>query len=163
MKKWLRRIRAAMGMGLTWAVAWFGAGMALLLVVGFGAADVPFPLFFGLLGFLAGATFSGVLTIVERRRRFDQMSLPRFAGWGAVGGLLLSGLFVVAAALGGESLWGELLVLGPVFSLAGAASAAGSLALARRAEKRELLAAGADVADVGLTDAEKKELLGGRR
>jgi hypothetical protein len=142
MKKWLRRIRGAIGMGLTWAIAWFVAGIILLLVVGFGAADVPFPLFFGLLGFLAGVTFSGVLGIVEGRRRFDQMSLPRFAGWGAVGGLLLSGTFAWAAGLGGE-----FLVLGPVFALAGAGCAAGSLALARRAEERELLDAGADVAE----------------
>ncbi len=128
MKKWLRRIRGAIGMGLTWAIAWFGAGLILLLVVGFGAANVPFPLGFGLLGFLAGVMFSGVLAIVEGRRRFDQMSLPRFAAWGGIGGLLLSGIFVLAAALGGEAL----LVLGPVFALAGAGSAAGSLALARR-------------------------------
>lgn len=133
MNRWLRRIRGAIGMGLTWAAAWFGAGMILLLVVGVGAADVPFPLFFGLLGFLAGATFSVVVGIVEGRRRFDQMSLPRFAGWGALGGLLLSGVFVLLAGLGGE-----FLVLGPVFALAGAGSAAGTLALARRAEKKEL-------------------------
>ena len=131
MKKWLRRIRGAVGMGLTWGVAWFGAGVALLLVVGVGAADVPFPLGFGLLGFLAGVTFSGVLGIVEGRRRFDQMSLPRFAVWGGVGGLLLSGTFVLATGLG----W-EVLVLGPVFALSGAGCAAGSLALARTAEDR---------------------------
>jgi hypothetical protein len=149
MKKWLRRIRGAIGMGLTWAVAWFGAGLILLLVVGVGAADVPFPLLFGLLGFLAGATFSGVLVIVEGRRRFGQMSLPRFAGWGALGGLLLSGIFALATGLGGE-----FLVLGPVFALAGAGSAAGTLALAGRAEERELLDASADVAEVGLTEGE---------
>ena len=157
MKKWLRRIRGAIGMGLTWAIAWFGAGLGLLLVVGFGAADVPFPIFFGLFGFLAGVTFSGVLGIVEGRRRFDQMSLPRFAGWGAVGGLLLSGILAWAAGLGGE-----FLVLGPVFALAGAGCAAGSLALARRAEDRESLEAGEDVAEVGLTEGEEQELLGGR-
>lgn len=132
MKSWVRRIRGAIGVGLTWAVAWFGAGMVLLLIVGFGAADVPFPLFFGLLGFLAGATFAGILGIVGRRRRFDQLSLSRFAGWGAFGGLLLSGVFVLASGLGGE-----FLVLGPVFALAGAISAAGTLALARRADKKE--------------------------
>jgi hypothetical protein len=134
MKKWLRRIRGAIGMGLTWAAAWFGAGLVLLLVVGVGAADVPFPLLFGLLGFVAGATFSGVLGIVEGRRTFDQMSLPRFVGWGALGGLLLAGILVLAAGLGAE-----FLVLGPVFALAGAGSAAGTLALARRAEERERL------------------------
>ncbi len=163
MKKWLRRIRGAIGMGLTWAFAWFGAGLILLLVVGFGAADVPFPLGFGLFGFLAGATFSGVLAIVERRRRLDQMSLPRFAGWGAVGGLLTAGIFVLAAALVGETTPLEhLVVLGPVFSLAGAGSAAGSLALARRAEKRGTLDARPDAADVGLTEGETEEPPGGR-
>jgi hypothetical protein len=133
-KKWLRRIRAAVGIGLTWAAAWFGAGMVLLLVVGVGAADVPFPLFFGLLGFLAGAMFSGVLGIFAGRRRLDQMSLPRFAGSGALGGLLLSG--IVRLAAGADA---EFAVLGPVFALAGAISAAGTLALARKAEKRALL------------------------
>lgn len=130
MNKWLRRIRGAVGMGLIWAAAWFGAGVLLLLVVGPGAADVPFPLGFGMFGFLAGATFSGILGVLEGRRGFDQLSLPRFASWGAVGGLLLSGVFAAVAGLGG----GVLMVLGPVFAVASAASAAGSLALARRAE-----------------------------
>ncbi|HEV8265723.1 MAG TPA: hypothetical protein VGQ06_12320 [Gemmatimonadales bacterium] len=161
MRKWLRRIRGAIGMGLTWAAAWFGAGLILLLVVGVGAADVPFPLFFGLLGFLAGVTFSGFLGVFEGRRGLEQMSLPRFATWGAVGGLVLSGIFVVAAALGGETLWGEILVLGPAFALAGAASAAGSLALARRAKHRELPDPATDPAETGLTDDERRELLGG--
>lgn len=154
MKKWLRRMRGAIGMGLTWAAAWFGAGLILLLVVGFGAADVPFPLFFGLLGFLAGATFSGVLGTVEGRRRFEQMSLPRFAGWGALGGLLLSGILVLATGLGGE-----FLVLGPVFALAGAGSAAGTLALARRAQERASLDANAEAAQPGLTEDAARELV----
>ncbi len=156
MKKWLRRIRGAIGIGLTWAAAWFGAGLILLLVVGVGAADVPFPLFFALLGFLAGVTFSGVLGILEGRRRFDQMSLPRFAMWGGGGGLLLSGIFVLA---GGPV--GGFLMLGPIFALSGAGCAAGSLALARMAEDRELLDGGTDVAEAGLTEDESRELLGG--
>jgi hypothetical protein len=138
MSKWLRRIRGALGMGLAWAMAWFTAGMVLLLIVGPDAADVPFPLGFGLLGFLAGATFSGVLGIVGGRRTFDQMSIPRFAGWGAGGGLLFAVIFVLAAGLGGS----VLLVLGPVFALSSAASAAGSLALARKAEDQELIGGG---------------------
>lgn len=156
MNKWVRRIRGAIGMGLTWAAAWFGAGMALLLVVGPDAADVPFPLFFGLLGFLAGATFSGILGLFAGRRRFDQMSLLRFAGWGALGGVLLSGLVALAAGSGGE-----LLVLGPVFAVAGAVSAAGTLALARRVEGRELPDAGREPASE-LGEDEARKLLGGR-
>ena len=50
---------------------------------------------------LAGATFSSVLGIAERRRTFEEMSLPRFAFWGAVGGLLLSMLLLLG---GTESL-----------------------------------------------------------
>ena len=158
MKKWLRRLRGAIGMGLTWAAAWFGAGLVLLLVVGVGAADVPFPLFFGFLGFLAGATFSGVLGILAGRRRFDEMSLARFAAWGALGGLLLSGIVVLFAGPGGE-----FLVMGPVFALAGAISAAGTLALARRAEDRALLDGNADAAESGLMKDETRKLPGGRR
>lgn len=125
-------------MGLTWALAWFGAGMILLVIVGPDAADVPFPLGFGFLGFLAGVTFSGVLGIAEGRRTFDQMSLPRFALWGGLGGVLFSVAFVALASLGG----GTLLVLGPVFGLAGAGCATGALVLARRAEDPQLLDAG---------------------
>jgi hypothetical protein len=167
MTQWLRRIRGAIGMGLTWATAWFGAGMilllGLLLVTGSTGADVPYPLGFGAFGFVAGVTFSVVLGIVEGRRRFDQMSLPRFAGWGAAGGLVLSAVFVVVVALAEDPAFlRNLVVLGPVFAVAGAGSAAGALALARRAEERELLDASSDVAEVGLTGDEKQELLGGR-
>lgn len=141
MKRFLRRARGAIGMGLTWALAWFAAGIALLLVVGPGAADVPFPIGFAMFGFLAGATFSTVLGITEGRRRFEELSIPRFALWGAIGGLLLSGIFILAAGLEGSLI----LVLGPVFALSSAASAAGSLALARRADHLVLPDAGSDV------------------
>ncbi len=166
MKSWLRRIRGAIGMGVTWAAAWFGAGMIMmlgfLLITGSTGADVPYPLGFGAFGFIAGVTFSGVLGIVEGRRRFDEMSLPRFAGWGSVGGFLLSVVFVGAVALVEDPafLW-NLMVLGPVFAAAGAGSAASALALARRAEDRELLGASEDVSRVGLTEKETQELLGG--
>lgn len=129
MKKWLSRVRGAMGMGLTWALAWFGAGLVLLLVIGPNAADVPFPLFFGLLGFIAGVAFSAILALAERRRTFEQMSLPRFALWGGAGGVLLAA--AMALGLGG----GALLVLGPIFALAGAGCASGSLLLARMADR----------------------------
>jgi hypothetical protein len=148
MKKWGRRIRAAIGMGLTWGAAWSGAGALLARVPGF-YSDLPFALLFAPLGFVTGIIFSGVLVVIEGRRRFDRMSLSRFAGWGAVSGLLLSGIFVVAAALRGASLWGEFLVFGPPLAVASAFCAAGSLALARRAERRELRGASGDPAEHG--------------
>jgi hypothetical protein len=122
----LRRLRAAVVIGALWAGVWFAVGMVLLLVVGLDAADVPFPLFFGFLGFLAGAAFSTILGLLERRRSFDQLSLPRSAGWGGLGGILLAGIVTLLAGPGPE-----LTVILPVFAIAGAGSAAGTLALAR--------------------------------
>jgi len=165
-RRWLRRIRGAIGMGLTWAMAWFGAGMIMLiglvLLTGSSGADVPYPLGFGAFGFVAGVAFSGVLGLLEGRRRFDQMSLPRFAGWGAAGGLLLTVVFVALVALTEDPafLW-NLLVVGPLFAVAGAGSATGALALARKAEDRVLLETSEDIDEVGLTGEEARKLLGG--
>ncbi len=151
MKKWLKRIRGAFGMGLTWAAVWGGVGAIAGLVAGVGAVA---PAISGaLFGFIGGAIFSTVLGIAEGRRRFDEMSLWRFAGWGAVGGLTM------AVALVGEITLANFVLNGFVYALLGAGCASGSLALARRTDDRELLDAGADVADIGLTEEEKHELL----
>lgn len=133
MRKWLRRIRGTIGMGVIWGAAWSAVGMVPRWVFGFNA-DAPFPLVFGVLGFLAGVTFSALLALAEGRRRFEQMSLPRFAGWGAMGGILLAALFARAASLS----WGDLLAVAPTFAAASAVCASGSLAIARRAVGREL-------------------------
>lgn len=161
MKTWGRRIRAAVAMGLAWGAAWFCAGILLARVPGFDS-DVPLALLFAPLGFITGILFSGILVVRERGRAFDRMSLPRFAGWGAVGGTLLSGTFVVGAALRGASMWDEFLVFGPALAIASAACAAGTLAVARRAERRELSGPGGDLAEAGRADDDKRELLGHR-
>lgn len=84
------------------------------------------------------------------------MSLPRFAGWGALGGLLISGGLVWAA---GPT--GEFVVLGPVFALSGAISAAGTLALARKAEGS--LDASSRAHEPRLSEGESQKPLGKRR
>jgi hypothetical protein len=159
MKKWWPRIRGAIGMGLTWGAVGFGVGSLLARVSSFDI-DLPFPLLFAPLGFFAGIIFSGILVVIEGGRGLDRMSLWRFAGWGAVSGLLLTGIFVVGAAIRGESLWGEFMVFGPGLAVASAVCAAGSLALARRAERRELRGPGGDPAEAKLTEDKKRELLG---
>ncbi len=156
MRKSLRRIRGALGMGFTWAAAWFAVGFVPRWVFGV-YTDLPLPLLFGALGFIAGVTFSGLLVLTEGRRRLDQLSLPRVAGWGATGGVLLSALFVRGASLG----WGEVLAISTTFALASAVSASGSLALAGRAVRRELPDSRGDTAEAELTDYEKRKLLGG--
>ncbi len=88
------------------------------------------------------------------------MSLPRFAGLGALGGLVLSVFLLTAGnGAGGSTLVG--VIMASLATLMAAGSAAGSLALARRADDRELLEHGADVADIGLSEEEKRELLAG--
>ena len=166
MKKWLKRIRGVFRTGLTWAAVWSVGGTIIrivtLVIIGdtlrgpdyrLVSALITLPVVFGVMGFIGGVAFSVVLGIAEGRRRFDQMSLPRFAAWGAVGGLLLSMLVISSEA------W--TVVVAGVMALLGAGCAAGSLALARRADDRELLEHGADVADIGLTEEEKRELLAG--
>ena len=150
----LRRVRGALGLGLSWGAAWGAAGFVLAVITRF-QADAPFPLIFGVLGFIAGVIFSAVLALTEGRRSFDQMSLPRFAGWGAAGGLLLSALFARAASLG----WGDVVVIVPTFALASAACASGSLALARRAMRRELPDVRGGAAEAELIDSEQQKLL----
>jgi hypothetical protein len=159
MKKWGRRIRAAIGIGLTWGAAWSGAGALLARVPGF-YSDLPFALLFAPLGFVTGIIFSGILVAIGRRRRFDRMSLPRFAGWGAMSGLLLSGIFVVAAALRGGAAWREFLVFGPPLAMASAVCAAASLAMARRAERRELRDRSEDPGGTEPTENKNGELIG---
>lgn len=156
MEKWLRRIRGAIGMGFTWAAAWSLVGFAPRWVFGING-DLPFPLLFGGLGFIAGVAFSGILVLTEGRRRFDQMSLPRFAAWGAVGGLLLSAIFLRGTSPGLT----ELLAIPATFALASAVCASGSLALARRAATRELPDGSGDIAGTQLPSDEKLKLSGG--
>lgn len=176
MKRWLGRIRGAIGMGLTWAIAWAGVGLligvASLLLPGlpwdvfFEVFDAPLPAL-AVPGFFGGAFFSMVLGIAGRRRRFDELSLPRFAAWGAVGGVMLS-LFPAAmvavglATFNGTALglWKLTAAVAAPLALLSAASASGTLLVARRAERRELLAAGAEMDKVGLTADEARELLG---
>ena len=159
MQTWVRRIRGAIGMGLTWGAAWSVAGFVLARVPGF-SSDLPFAILFAGLGFVSGIMFSGILTAIESGRGQDRLSLPRCAGWGAAGGVLLSGMFAAAAALGGRSAWGELLLFGPALTIAGAVSAAGSLAVARRAMTRDLPPHSGDPVEAELTEHNRQELPG---
>ena len=178
MKKWLRRVRGAVGMGLTWAAGWalFGVliGVTSRLLPGlpwdsfFEVFDAPLPAL-AIPGFFGGALFSMVLGIAGRRRRFDELSLPRFAAWGAVGGLLLSLVPAAMVAVGLASvdspdvgLWQITATISGPLILLSAVSASGSLMLARMAEDRESLEASDDVAEAGLAQGEAQELLGGR-
>jgi hypothetical protein len=162
-KKWLRRIRGAVLMGLTWAAVWAPVGVLIGMIVDpDGSMDEMWVAVGAYPGFIGGVVFSAVLGIAARRHRFDELSLWRFAAWGAAAGLLVGLLPFALGELNPEvPVWLPGVVTGSI-TLLSAVSAAGSLALARRAQKRDLLDAGAGMPEVGRTDGEAREPLGGR-
>lgn len=151
MGRWLRRIRGAVGMGLTWAVGWAFAG----LLVGvtskllpwvpldwfFEVFDAPLPAF-AIPGFVAGVFFSAVLGIAGRSRRFRELSLPRFAAWGVAGGVLLTLFPFALVAVGlaslnpGAASWPVIAAVGGTFVVLSTVSASATLMVARKAERR---------------------------
>ncbi|MBW3572917.1 MAG: hypothetical protein KY467_17610 [Gemmatimonadetes bacterium] len=151
MNRWLRRIRGAIGMGLTWALVWAPVAVLIGMVVDpDGSLDEMWPAIGAYPGFLGGVVFAAVLGIAARRRRLDQLTLARVAAWGALAGLLVGVLpFTVGESTSKLPLWLLASVVIGSITLLSALSAAGSLALARMAEKRELLHAGADTAEFG--------------
>lgn len=168
----VRRLRGAIGMGVTWAIAWALAGVgiglaSLVLPLGwfFALFDAPLPAL-AIPGFFGGAIFSVVLGVAGRRRRFDQLSMPRFMLWGALGGVLLSlapaalvALNLATPATGVGALNLTLAIVGPLTILS-AGSAAVTLGLARLTEDSGALAGVDEIADAGLTAEERRELLG---
>lgn len=139
MGRLLRMLRGAIKMGVVWGFVWSLAGVGLAIITRF-QADTPFPIVFGLFGFLAGVSFATIFAMTSRRLKFEEMSLPRFAGWGAAGGALLAGVFSQLAGLSAA----ELFVVAPVFAMASAVCATGTLALARKASGSGAIAASDD-------------------
>ena len=140
MKKWMRRILGAVGMSLTWAAGWGLIGVLIgTFVDPHGSIDDMWVVRVGVPGFLSGVVFSAVLGIAEGRRRFDELSLPRFGILGAVTGLLLGVLAVsagVASAIG-PGLWlRAAIIIGPT-TLLSAVSAVGSALLFRYAAREQ--------------------------
>jgi len=136
MNRLLRRLRGIIGIGLTWSVGWTLLGAMLTLVlralrpedVDPGENELIAAAVFGMAGFLCGAAFGVVLAMAERRRALDDLSVLRAAVWGAVGAAAMplltgmpDGMAILFAPLGG------------VF-------AAGAVALAKQAARRDVVA-----------------------
>ena len=140
MTQWGRRVRGALVMGLLWALVW--APVAVLLGVFVidpdNSMDEMWVMVGAMPGFLGGVVFSIVLGIAARQRRFDELSLPRFAAWGALAGFLVGTLpFTLGTPTSAVPRWLLALAIVVPITLLSAASAAGSLALARLSQRRE--------------------------
>jgi hypothetical protein len=107
-----------------------------------GSMDEMWPAIGAYPGFLGGVLFSIVLSIAERHRGLAELSLPRSGAWGAVAGMVIGTMPFLLGTPNSESPgWLPAVAIGSM-TLMGAVSAAGSLALARRGKKREMLDAG---------------------
>ena len=103
--------------------------------------------------------FSIVLGIAARHRRLDELSVPRVAAWGALAGMMVGTLPFLIGEPGASNVWLlAAVVIGTITTLS-AASAAGSLALAQRAERGALPRAGGNspLVGAGLPDMQRSE------
>jgi hypothetical protein len=128
----LRWWRGFLGTGLTWGVMWGAVFATIGLIVGIVDPDSIDPgegpgriaAIGALYGLVSGAVFSLILSIAERRRAIGELSLARTAVWGAVAAAVFPLLTPAANSM--------LVFLCPI----GAALAAGSVTLAKRAVLR---------------------------
>ena len=146
MRKLLRRVRAALVLGVTWALAWGGVGGLIMegIFDRHGRILDMWPQTLAIPGFLGGVLFSVVLWATEGRRHFEELSVGRAAAWGALAGLVLCG--VAISILGFSTFTRAALIVAPV-TLLTSISAAGSIALARKAKRPELVDVRAEAPD----------------
>ena len=155
--QWLRRVRGAIGMGLTWALGWAAFGLLIGVTSTlfpspiwdrfFEVFDAPLPAM-GVPGFVGGAMFSLVLGVAARRRRFDELSLRRVAIWGGLGGLLVGLVPAAMVAVGLATINGPAggvlsltAVIVPPLVVLSATSATLTLLVARRANQSRAITA----------------------
>ena len=157
MKKWWRRFKATLALSAIWGIIWglVGGFVMEAIVDPHGRIGDMWPPFFAMLGFAGGSLFSVMLWISEGRRRFDELSLPRFTGLGALGGLLMGG-YAASQLNATVASWVPAVVLLAPSALC-AASAASTLWLARMAERK---LAGAHLAELETAQSDARKLLG---
>lgn len=138
-----RRIRAAVGTGLTWAVVWGVAGaIASPLLSAFANARpdgillnaIVFAVTIGWYGFLAGAVFSIILAVAGRRLSFNELTPARTGLLGIAASVLLTVppmILMVTQRPDGWRVEDGVYMLGSL--LLSTACATGTLLLARRA------------------------------
>lgn len=149
-----QRLRAVLRNAVTWGAAWAAAGGALVTAIGLVdpspaieslperiglaiASGILYAVRFGIAGTVIGGVFSAVVRLRYRGRRLADISPVRFGMLGAVVGgvgvpLYLQTMNVLSGD--GSIAWGLVLDDAPWAAAFGAAAAAGSILLARRAD-----------------------------
>ena len=106
MGEFLRRLKAAAGLGILWSAASFVVGAVAGLV--FGGMGLSFDaalqsaMQYAAFGLFAGTGFAAILAAVEGRKTLEGLSVSRIALLGAVAGLSFP--LIIALIEGGASL-----------------------------------------------------------
>ena len=129
----LRRIRAVIGTGLTWAVGWAVLTVGLLGLGGQWGMALARVIPSALGGFIIGSSFAVVLSVAERRSRLEDLSLWGVAGSGWIAGILVAG---IAALSGGVTNVLYTLVYVLMVGLISGVFGAGTYMLAKRGDTK---------------------------
>lgn len=133
MGRLLRWLRGVLGVGLTWATLWalFGVTVGYIILaldpasIDPGEEPIRMAAILGTVGLISGAFFAGIMSFTEQRKSVKNLSLWRAALWGALGGAALP----LLTTMNDQVLFNTV----PL----GALSATLTIALARRAARRE--------------------------
>lgn len=140
MKTWLRKLRGVASIGATWGLACSTLGIAIGAIVSMIWPDIlPFTvvkyvanvaLWYGVGGFVLGSGFAVVLTTVDGRKTFEELTPWRTALWGALTGM---GLAIGVGLVVGDTPLAVFVASACAIGTVTAGLAAGTVLLARRA------------------------------
>lgn len=144
MKKFVRRLRGLLGVGLTWGALWsmIGAGVGMAIgIVAPGVWEMTNPILkwtvgMGLYGLVSGVGFGSLLALREGRKTLFDLSLRRAAIWGVAGAAAVPLLFGALGAFEVGTTTAEVLGAILVTGVLGGTFAPAAIAIARRAELR---------------------------
>ena len=142
MKKSLRRIGGAAGMGLAWALVW--APVAVLVGTTVIDPDNSMDEMWAAIGaypaFLCALLFSAIIALAEGGRRLNEVSLVRAGAWGALAGVLVGVFpFFIGESTSRLPLWELALAVVGSITLMSAVSAVASALWSRHAARKQEL------------------------
>ena len=128
----IKKLKAALGIGSIWGIAFGAVGAALGALIPMGSfvsSVLAFGVGFGVAGLILGAGFGGLLSVMEGRRTLDELTAHRAALWGFVVGaaVALVGTIAVASLTDVVKIAGSLLGLPIPIALQLTALAAGAV------------------------------------
>jgi hypothetical protein len=137
--QWLRRVRGAVLLGLTWAVVWAPIAVVIgtQIVDPDNSMDEMWVAIGAYPGFLCGVVFCALLGLVQARCRLEDVTLARAATLGALSGIAVGALPFLIGTYNPEFALTRPVIVGS-FTLLGALSAVGSALVARIVSRRKL-------------------------